>query len=138
MRPNLYDNPLLKALVEAAQPISPTLRYAALRRENWICRYCGARATEVDHVLPRAQGGPTALWNLAASCQHCNRQKGNQTPEQWEMAKQRQAAQRTALRRRLPKGQGHPLRKARRITPSQPGPTLAQLLQASAAISRQS
>lgn len=132
MRPNLYDNPLLKAALEATQPgIHPALRTAALRREHWICRYCGAHATEVDHVLPRAQGGLTVLANLAAACQHCNRSKGNQTPEQWEAAKQRQAAQRVALRRRAVKVQKPPLRKAKRIPDAQPPSlTFDQLLRA--------
>lgn len=131
MRPNLNDSPLLKALAEAAQPIHPILRTAALRRENWTCRYCGARATEVDHVLPRAQGGLTVLANLAAACQHCNREKGNRTPEQWEADKQRQAAQAFALRRRAVKVPSRSLRKARRIPgyrPTQPPPYLAALL----------
>ena len=125
---NLTETPLLTALRELAQPgIPPALRTMALRREHWICRYCGARATEVDHVLPRAQGGLTTLSNLAASCQLCNRQKGNQTPEQWEAAKQRRAAQIVALRNRLQKPRGRPLVKSI----PQRKPTLAELLEAS-------
>lgn len=85
MRPVLTSSPLLQALRESdPSGTPPVLRLAALRREHWICRYCGAPATEVDHVLPRAQGGLTMLPNLAASCRPCNRSKGDRTPEEWQ------------------------------------------------------
>lgn len=47
------------------------------------CAYCGGTATEIDHILPRSQGGLSYLWNLARACKRCNSAKGNRTPEQW-------------------------------------------------------
>lgn len=36
--------------------------------EEKICRYCGAPATEVDHIVPRAEGGTEDRSNLQAIC----------------------------------------------------------------------
>lgn len=66
--------------------ISKRLRYEALRRDRFACRYCGLKATEgtelvVDHVVPRALGGETVLDNLAAACQPCNAGKTSTVPD---------------------------------------------------------
>lgn len=53
-----------------------------LRRDRHTCAYCGHRATTVDHVRPRCQGGPTTWNNLVAACFPCNQRKGGRTPEQ--------------------------------------------------------
>lgn len=61
-------------------PISPKLRFTVLLRDDFACRYCGARAPEarlhVDRIVPVADGGATAAWNLVAACQECNLGKG--------------------------------------------------------------
>jgi hypothetical protein len=54
-------------------------------RDNFTCQYCGRRPIlkelNLDHVLPRSQGG-TATWeNLVTSCRRCNFRKGGFTPE---------------------------------------------------------
>jgi hypothetical protein len=53
-----------------------------LRRDQHRCAYCGHRASTVDHVVPRCQGGPSTWSNLVASCLPCNQRKGGRTPEQ--------------------------------------------------------
>lgn len=55
-----------------------------LRRDHHTCQYdeCTVKATTIDHVLPRAQGGQTVWSNLVACCLGCNQKKGNRTPEQ--------------------------------------------------------
>ena len=59
------------------------LRKAVLARDNWQCQLklpgCKQRATQVDHIIGLAQGGPA--WdptNLRSSCRSCNVAKGNQ------------------------------------------------------------
>ena len=43
------------------------------------CRYCGAPATEQDHVVPRCNNGDlTSLYNLVMSCRDCNTTKGRE------------------------------------------------------------
>ena len=53
-----------------------------LDRDEFTCQYCNKRATTVDHVVPRGQGGSSSPTNLVAACLHCNQKKGNRTPEQ--------------------------------------------------------
>ena len=50
-----------------------------LRRDRHTCGYCGAAATTIDHVLPRARGGKTTWDNCVAACARCNRRKGSKT-----------------------------------------------------------
>ncbi len=58
-------------------------------RDRYQCQYCGRRAStselNLDHVLPRSQGGLTTWENIVTSCHRCNRRKGGQTPDEAEM-----------------------------------------------------
>ncbi|MGP4093003.1 HNH endonuclease [Nonomuraea sp. KM90] len=64
------------------------------------CHYCGALGEiwwwrlrsgqpsswvsfdhEIDHVIPEAQGGSTAIENLVLACRPCNRRKGSRLIE---------------------------------------------------------
>ena len=38
-----------------------------------ICHYCGEPATDIDHVIPIADGGNDSLANLRPSCARCSR-----------------------------------------------------------------
>ena len=53
------------------------LRSFIFGRSNNKCVYCGAKATEIDHVIPRANGGTNSTYNLVASCRACNQMKSN-------------------------------------------------------------
>lgn len=57
---------------------------AILRRDNFVCQYvgCNHKATTVDHVIPRCQGGQSTWSNLVGCCRACNEKKGGRTPEQ--------------------------------------------------------
>lgn len=57
---------------------------STLRRDGHRCQYvgCSRRATTVDHVVPRCQGGTNTWNNLVACCRECNALKGGRTPEQ--------------------------------------------------------
>ncbi len=61
--------------------VSKTLRFNVLRRDNFKCRYCGAQADRVDHVTPRAMGGPDTAENLVAACEPCNSGKAAIPPD---------------------------------------------------------
>lgn len=43
------------------------------------CAHCGGKFRkkdmDVDHIIPKAKGGPDSLWNLQAMCRHDNRSK---------------------------------------------------------------
>lgn len=51
-------------------------RYEIMRRDNFTCRYCGAKAPdvklEIDHVMPVALGGDTTPGNAVTACADCN------------------------------------------------------------------
>ncbi|HZI10652.1 MAG TPA: HNH endonuclease [Myxococcus sp.] len=55
-------------------------------RDADTCQYCGKSLprTELnlDHVLPRCEGGKTTWENVVCSCVPCNLKKGGRTPEQ--------------------------------------------------------
>jgi 5-methylcytosine-specific restriction endonuclease McrA len=55
-------------------------------RDRRICQYCGKRypseGLNLDHVIPRSQGGKEAWENLVCACFRCNSRKGGRTPLQ--------------------------------------------------------
>ena len=51
-------------------------RLRVLKRDGYICAYCGEEANQVDHVIPRSKGGGHELDNLVACCSKCNSLKG--------------------------------------------------------------
>ena len=55
------------------------LRTFIFSRSNNKCVYCGAKATEIDHIIPRSSGGTNSTYNLVASCRVCNQRKSNKT-----------------------------------------------------------
>jgi hypothetical protein len=54
-------------------------------RDEHTCQYCGRRPPvkelNLDHVLPRSQGGIATWENLVTSCKRCNFKKGGRTPD---------------------------------------------------------
>ena len=64
-------------------------------RDADTCQYCGEKLPRsdlnLDHVVPRAQGGKTSWENVVCSCIGCNLKKGGRTPEQAGMALARKA-----------------------------------------------
>lgn len=60
--------------------ISKKARFEILKRDKFMCRYCGAKAPEVllhiEHIQPVAKGGTNDLENLIAACESCNQGKG--------------------------------------------------------------
>lgn len=55
-------------------------------RDRNTCQYCGRRSARgelnLDHVVPRSQGGRSTWENVVCSCIECNRRKGGRTPGQ--------------------------------------------------------
>ena len=50
-------------------------RRAVFARDGGRCQYCGAAAESIDHVVPRAKGGPHTWENVVAACRPCNTSK---------------------------------------------------------------
>ena len=55
------------------------LRSYLFKKYNGQCVYCGAKATEIDHIIARANGGTDSTYNLAPTCRSCNEKKSNKT-----------------------------------------------------------
>lgn len=60
--------------------VRPSVRFDVFKRDEFTCQYCGRRVPdvtlEVDHIVPKAEGGGSEIENLATSCFDCNRGKG--------------------------------------------------------------
>ena len=54
-------------------------RIRVLKRDNYTCFYCNGEATQVDHVVARANGGTHDMENLVACCRPCNIRKGSRS-----------------------------------------------------------
>ena len=55
-------------------------RKAILERDNYLCQQCireaiVSQATEVDHIINRAQGGTDEAHNLEGICVPCHKRK---------------------------------------------------------------
>ena len=53
------------------------LREFVFSKTKGRCSYCGAEATEIDHIIPRANGGTDSSYNLTPACRTCNEKKSN-------------------------------------------------------------
>jgi 5-methylcytosine-specific restriction endonuclease McrA len=61
-------------------------RFNIYNRDRNTCQYCGEKfprsELNLDHVIPRSQGGASRWENVVCSCIACNRRKGGRTPGQ--------------------------------------------------------
>lgn len=72
------------------ESISPRVLFA---RDNHTCQYCGRKQADlgkrnrltIDHIKPRAQGGPHHWENVVTACYVCNIKKRDRTPLQANM-----------------------------------------------------
>ena len=47
-------------------------RERILRRDGFICQYCGQEADTVDHIIPFSKGGSHTWDNVRNCCLKCN------------------------------------------------------------------
>lgn len=66
---------------QARKPLSKRTRFEVLKRDMFVCKYCGAKAPdvllEIDHIVPVSKGGTDDIFNLITACSSCNRGKSN-------------------------------------------------------------
>ena len=60
----------------------PLSRRAVFMRDDHRCQYCGNSAENIDHVIPKVQGGQHRWDNVVSACRRCNTRKGGRTPAQ--------------------------------------------------------
>jgi 5-methylcytosine-specific restriction endonuclease McrA len=55
-------------------------------RDNFTCQYTGktvsTKNADIDHVIPKAQGGRTSWENLVVCSKDVNRKKADRTPQE--------------------------------------------------------
>ena len=84
-----------QADIAGATERSGRLKYELFAVQGSKCFYCehDIKATDlancdVDHIVPRSQGGPDAMVNFVLAHRHCNEAKGELTPFQWKHAQE--------------------------------------------------
>ena len=80
------DRGLVKAIVrKSARQISQNTFWKVYRRDNFLCRYCGANdcPLTMDHLVLWENGGPSEMENLLSSCKRCNNKRGNMQYATW-------------------------------------------------------
>lgn len=94
----LYPGVFMPSVIKLVQPKYIPIRTRILSRRNvysrdgYRCMYCGRSqeyllkmnmgGLELDHIIPRTQGGRNTWENLVAACRRCNGRKGGRTPEE--------------------------------------------------------
>jgi hypothetical protein len=72
-----WPNPKQASYPKSRWPRSYKMtRRWVLERDRWSCVYCGESANQVDHVIPKNNGGSDLPSNLVAACARCNNLKG--------------------------------------------------------------
>ena len=52
------------------------IRSYLFKKYNGQCVYCGAKAEEIEHIVPKSKGETDSLYNLVIACKKCNKLKG--------------------------------------------------------------
>lgn len=84
-----------KRLVRKVKPPNPTyrngkpvifkiswgVRKLIIKRDGFVCRYCGAALSwethTIDHIVPASKGGDEHPNNLVMCCERCNKKAKN-------------------------------------------------------------
>lgn len=68
--------------------INKKQRFEIFKRDNFTCQYCGKSSPqvvlEIDHIIPKNEGGQDSHENLITSCFDCNRGKGKMLLEDYK------------------------------------------------------
>lgn len=54
-----------------------SLKEFVFNKTKGRCSYCGAKAEEIDHIVPKSKGGTNSSYNLIPTCSSCNKKKSN-------------------------------------------------------------
>ena len=71
------DDNLVGTAYQQGPLYNTNLREFIFSKTKGRCSYCGAKATEIDHIVPRAKGGSNSTYNLTPACSSCNKKKSN-------------------------------------------------------------
>lgn len=105
-----YIIKLVKLIRQVYKRRVPWSKQNVFIRDDNTCQYCGmylkdsGNQMELEHVIPRSQGGKSSFDNCVTACMPCNRKKGSRTPKEANMFLKTQPCQPTInefLRKKL-------------------------------------
>ena len=75
-------------ILPSNEQVKRALDILGMTHDNFLCAYCGATASEWDHLRPlvldkRPTGYISEIHNLVPSCGKCNQSKGNKQWAAW-------------------------------------------------------
>nr|VFJ54676.1 MAG: HNH endonuclease [Candidatus Kentron sp. DK] len=91
-RSSSITNAFISSIIPVIQPteaeIKKALSILGMTPETFQCSYCGATASEWDHLRPlvldkRPTGYLSEIRNLVPACGKCNQSKGNREWREW-------------------------------------------------------
>lgn len=85
---NAFINSIIPVVHPSANDIKEALKILEMPPDKFECIYCGAVASEWDHLRPlvknkKPTGYISEIHNLVPSCGKCNQSKGNKEWEDW-------------------------------------------------------
>lgn len=85
---NAFVNSIIPVIYPTEQEIKKVLNVLKINPEKLECAYCGATASEWDHLRPlvknqKPTGYISEIANLVPSCGKCNQSKGNKDWYVW-------------------------------------------------------
>jgi hypothetical protein len=85
---NSFINSIIPVIQPTSEQVEEALAILGMSTDSCLCCYCGASASEWDHLRPLVVGQkPTGyiseIQNLVPSCGKCNQSKGNKHWEVW-------------------------------------------------------
>jgi len=89
---NAFINSIIPVVPLTSEEVQLALEILGMTYETFQCVYCGASATEWDHLRPlvknkKPTGFISELHNLVPSCGKCNQSKGNKEWKVWMLSK---------------------------------------------------
>ena len=71
------DNYLIGIDYQQGPLYDTNLRDFIFSKTKGRCSYCGEKATEIDHIIAKSNGGTNSTFNLTPACRLCNKKKSN-------------------------------------------------------------
>ena len=88
---NAFINSIIPVVPPSAEEVKQALGILGMTPETFQCSYCGAVASEWDHLRPlvkdkKPTGYISEIHNLVPSCGKCNQSKGNKEWKTWMLS----------------------------------------------------
>ena len=88
---NAFINSIIPVVPPTEEQIREALSILEMLNDNYQCSYCGATASEWDHLRPlvlnkKPTGYISEIHNLVPACGKCNQSKGNKEWRKWMLS----------------------------------------------------